>query len=162
MPAKSETFSQSLSQSFGLTASETSSQSNSSKMSAKSTLFQRKQRAINARRYAEIFALERAQIEAKKHGGMLPYGTQLICLDCMEMVCDCEGCTECSEEGQGPIFPSIENRCEKCHPNFSDYATDHLGEETAAKYDKDPDSESEEQEAEEEQDVSDSDEETDQ
>jgi len=93
----------------------------------------RKLRALHAREYAILEASRRFGLE--NPGKTIPdFSSEYVCPDCGYMVCDCAGCINC--DGSGPAFPS--EKCEKCHPNWSDYATDELGEDLAAKYDRDP------------------------
>jgi hypothetical protein len=96
-------------------------------------LGKRQLRALHAREYAIIETVRRYQAEnpGKEFSAAR---SEYFCDKCCQMVCDCDTCLEC--DGAGPCFPS--NKCERCHPNYSDYATDELGEELAAKYDKDP------------------------
>jgi hypothetical protein len=88
-------------------------------------LYKRKLRAMNAREHAIVwFATNVAK------GNILPE----TCDECLESVCDCKQCEDCGDKCCEDClyncsdFPTIENKCLKCHPNFSDYETDYLEE----------------------------------
>lgn len=101
-------------------------------------LYKRKLRAMNAREHAIVwFATNVAK------GNILPE----TCDECLESVCDCKQCEDCGDKCCEDClyncsdFPTIENKCLKCHPNFSDYETDYLEEiekGLSKKYDKSP------------------------
>lgn len=100
-------------------------------------LYKRKLRAMNAREHAIVWVTKNFT-----ETNILPD----FCRECMENVCDCkqcEDCDECHEDciGNGAAFPTIKNKCLKCHPNFSDYETDYLEEieeGLSKKYDESP------------------------
>lgn len=93
-------------------------------------LEKRKRRFLHAREYAIIEASKRYEKELEEDGQILDH----FCSDCFEMVCDCDTCPEC--DGTGPTRPS--KKCMRCHPNYSDFDSEELGEEIAKMLDKDP------------------------